>query len=383
MVNGGHFLLPFTDYLLHRDAFCEVYYSYMVEELAQKISVRRGQNIAARNAGLAILVFVTFIVGLFFIDVIKQNLGLEKRPVTFGATFSKPYAESMGLDWKKAYIAALDDLSLRRFRIPAYWDAIEPKSGVFDYADLDWQVAEAKKRHAKIIMAIGRKLPRWPECHVPAWTQGMKEAAVRARVITMLEDVVRRYKTSETIVAWQVENEPLFDFGICPHPDREFLKREVRVVRAADPTRRIIISESGELSTWVDAAGIADIIGISAYRSVWGKYIGYFYWPIGPRYYIDRAEAISALIDGIFISELQAEPWGTVPLISIDPERQRTLMNPQRLNDNVDFAEKIGFPEVYLWGIEWWYWDLQHGRPEMWEAGKRIIQQGKDVRGLF
>ncbi len=338
---------------------------------------------SARNTGLALLVFVTFVVGLFFIDVVKKNLGLEERVVAFGATFSKPYAESMGLDWKKTFVAVLDELGVQRLRIPAYWDNIEPKLGTFTYGDVDWQVSEAKKRQAKIVMAVGRKLPRWPECHIPVWTQGMKESEVRARILTMLENTVKRYKTSDTIVAWQVENEPFFDFGICPPSDREFLKQEVRVVRAADPKRPIIISESGELSTWVGTVGIADVIGISTYRSVWAKHIGYFYWPISPRYYIDRYKAIASLVDGILITELQAEPWGTQPLTSIDPARQRSLMNPRRLLDNVSFAKRIGFPEAYLWGVEWWYWGLQHGRPEMWETGKRIFQAAKDAPGLF
>lgn len=342
-----------------------------------------GRGKTARNSGLVILLFVAFVIGLLFISIVKDNLGLESRAVALGATFSKPYAESLGLDWKKTYLASLDDLGVRRLRIPAYWDDIEPEPGAFNYANVDWQIAEAAKRNAKVILAVGRKLPRWPECHVPVWTEGMAESLVRTRILAMLEDAVKHYARNGAIVAWQVENEPLFDFGICPQPDRGFLKQEARVVRAVDPTRPIVISESGELSTWIDATGIADVIGISAYRSVWAKYIGYFYWPIGPRYYADRYAAISSLVDGIIITELQAEPWGTQPLINIDPARQRTLMNPQRLKDNLDFARKIGFPEVYFWGIEWWYWDLQHGRPEMWQAGKDAIRQEKDAKGFF
>ncbi len=54
--------------------------------------------------GLAVLTFIALLVGLFFVDVVKENLGLEERGVALGATFSKPYAEYLGLDWKKAYV---------------------------------------------------------------------------------------------------------------------------------------------------------------------------------------------------------------------------------------------------------------------------------------
>jgi hypothetical protein len=48
-------------------------------------------------------------------------------------------------------------------------------------------------------------------------------------------------------------------------------------------------------------------------------------------------------------------------------------MNPTRLRDNLTFARKIGVSEVYVWGIEWWYWLKERGRPGMWEEGKRLF----------
>ena len=36
-----------------------------------------------------------------------------------------------------------------------------------------------------------------------------------------------------------------------------------------------------------------------------------YFWPVTPRYYFERAKAVSLLVDRIIISELQAEPWLT------------------------------------------------------------------------
>lgn len=345
------------------------------------VQARTRRRYERRNEGIALLTFVALVIGLFFVSVIKDNLGLEEREVAFGATFSKSYTESFGLDWKEVYIASLDDLGLRRFRIPAYWNQIEPAQGKFDFAELDWMLREARKRDARVVLAVGRKLPRWPECHAPDWTKDMTEAAVRERILAMLETTVKRYASNPAVAAWQVENEPLFAFGECPPPDREFLKQEIALVRSLDD-RPVMVTVSGELSSWAPAASLADIVGISTYRSVWNRFVGYFYWPIGPKFYSQRYEAIEPLVDGIIVSELQAEPWVTESIRTVPYDRQRAQMNPERLKENIDFTKKIGFPEVYLWGIEWWYWAKQEGHPEMWEEGKRIIGEAQDAPGL-
>lgn len=317
------------------------------------------------------MVLVSMVIGVFMIQIVATNLDLEEKPVALGATFSKKYAESLGLDWKETYLAMLDDLKVKRLRIPAYWDDIEPEPGVYNFSIVDWQLQEAAKRGVTVILAVGRKLPRWPECHAPAWTEGTPESLLRAKILTMVQTVVEHYRDNPTIVQWQVENEPFFKFGHCPEPNRALLEQEIAVVRVLD-SRPIVISESGELSTWLNAASLADVLGISTYRIVWDKYLGYFFWPITPRYYISRAEAVRTLVGSVIITELQAEPWVTGAITHEPIESQLKLMNAKRLEDNVAFARRIGFTEAYLWGVEWWYWLKKQGHPELWEAGKKL-----------
>ena len=48
-------------------------------------------------------------------------------------------------------------------------------------------------------------------------------------------------------------------------------------------------------------------------------------------------------------------------------------MTIQHFRDNVEFARRVGFPEVYLWGVEWWYWIREKGDASFWN----------EARGLF
>lgn len=325
---------------------------------------------------LAVIVFAVMAVGLFFVSVVSDNLGLEEKPVLLGATFSKSYAESLGLDWKLTYLAILDDLHVPTLRIPAYWNDVERSPGKFDFSNIDFQVDGAAKRGVKIILAIGRKLPRWPECHVPDWARMKSEDEQQARIISYVEKTVRRYARYDAVVSWQVENEPFFDFGQCPKPDRDFLKREIAAVKSID-ARPIVISESGELSTWTNAASMADVLGISTYRIVWDKHVGFLFWPVTPRYYAIRASVVRPFVDRIIITELQAEPWSTAGILHLPIDEQLRLMSPERLRDNVLFVKRIGFPEAYLWGAEWWFWLKTRGRPEMWDQARQLYLENR------
>ena len=92
-----------------------------------------------------------------------------QKPKAYGITFSVFYAEEFGLNWQETFVSILDDLGIRHLRIPAYWNDIEKHDGVFDFTNLDWQITEAGKRNVDVVLALGKKLPRWPECHIPEW----------------------------------------------------------------------------------------------------------------------------------------------------------------------------------------------------------------------
>ncbi len=163
-------------------------------------------------------------------------LSLKKKPDTidYGMSFNVPYAQELGLDWKETYIAILDDLGVEKLRLAGQWNLIEPKKDRFDFSALDFQLEEARKRDVEVILSIGRRTPRWPECHVPGWASDFIAQEWQAEITEYLTAMVNRYKSYENITYWQVENEPFlnaFANEHCGDLDVAFLDKEIAHVR--------------------------------------------------------------------------------------------------------------------------------------------------------
>lgn len=317
------------------------------------------------------------LVALLLLAYINLPVKNERKDVALGVTFSNRYAKDIGLNWQETFIALLDDLRVRKIRIPVYWDLAEKKEGQFDFSDIDWQLREAAKRNAEVILVIGQKVPRWPECFVPAWA-GVTDQKRKEALVNFVGTVVEKYKNEKVVKYWQVENEPFLLFGICPTIDPNLIDQEISQVRVKDPTRQIIITDSGELSLWYQAAKRADVFGTTMYRTIWNKKVGYYRYPIGPRFFQlkNRLNKIFAKQNNAIVIELQGEPWLEGWTISQPLEKQFTSMNPEILADNVSFAKKVGFPEVYLWGVEWWYWlQKNQNHPELWNEAKLLFNE--------
>lgn len=318
---------------------------------------------------------VLLIVGFF----VYFNLPVKTPENDFdlGVTFSSRYAQDIGLDWREAYLAILDDLGVRKIRVVAYWDLIEREEGKYDFSDVDFQLQEAQKRNAEIVLAIGQKVPRWPECHIPQWAKE-DDGKRKEGLIEFVETAVDRYKGNKTIKYWQVENEPFLNFGICPVLDVELLDKEIATVKSKD-SRPVIITDSGELSLWVQSARRADVFGTTLYREVYSqKAGGYWKYPIGPNFFKFKQWIIKkfAKQENIIIVELQGEPWIGGWTVDFPLEKQFESMNEEKLEGSVKFARKTGFEEAYLWGAEWWYWlKIKENNPQLWEKSKALFSE--------
>jgi len=342
------------------------------------LTIKRNAHNKEHNGGHGINKTVLFLVGLLvcFSVVIFFIYSPRNSNVTYGVTFSKPFAEYMGLDWKETYLALLDDLEVKRLRLPVYWTEIENTRGEYDFSDIDWQIEQAGQRNAKIIFVVGQKQPRWPECHIPGWVNGLTDAERETEIEETLATVINRYKDNNAISAWQVENEPFLPYGECPTITKEQLDKEIAVVQKTDPSRPIVITDSGELSTWYDAASRADVLGTTLYRIVWNDKLGYVHYPISSLFYRFKAAFIMYFTDvqKIIIVELQGEPWGPTLILDMPLEEQYKSMNAVQFRKNVEFVKDVEFSEAYLWGGEWWYWlKVKKGDDSMWEAAREIF----------
>jgi len=322
---------------------------------------------------------IIFILGILIVIYGVLYLAVRQippvEPKIFGVTFSKFFAEKFGLDWKKVYEEILADLGARHLRIPAYWTEVEPENGNWYFDDIDWQLEKAKEYDAKVILAIGRKLPRWPECHEPAWVQSQNLNLKSQNLFEYMRKVVERYDENPAVIAWQVENEPFLPFGDCPLFGKEVLDEEIEIARSLSD-KPIIITDSGEFGAWFLAAKRGDVFGSTLYRHVRTKLIGHFTYPLPPSFFRLKQGLLKFFVreKPIIVVELQAEPWLPKMLYETSVGEHFKHFNPERFKKELEYIKGTGFDTFYFWGVEWWYWLKQNGRPEMWDMAKEAIE---------
>ena len=321
------------------------------------------------------LIKIIILIGIIILIVwlYQADFGKNKN-VEYGVTFSQKYAEELNLDWQEVYGGILNDLNVKKIRLVAHWDLIEKVRGQYNFNDLDWAVNQAGLNQAQIILAIGHRVPRWPECHWPDWSFKLSKSEREQQIFNLLTAIVNRYKDSPTIIAWQVENEPFLKiFGECPKPDMDFYKKEIELVRFLD-NRPITITESGELSTWLRASNLANQVGVSIYRITWNKSLGYFYYPLPPAYYYFKSWLIKRLtpVKDIYISEMQMEPWLSMKVLYTPLSDQYHSMDIFKFYKNYLYANKTGLSPIYFWGAEWWYWLKEQGDSSIWNVAREI-----------
>ncbi len=303
-------------------------------------------------------------------------LNLQTFPVAYGISFSKNYASSLGLDWKKTYLDILTDLKPKYVRLGVEWNAVEPEPGKFNFTETDFLLAEAQKHEVKVLLVIGQKIPRWPECYFPNWFE--KTAKKDEAILNYLTKVVERYKNNPALEIWQVENEPYisFDFGVCGSFNPDLVAQEIALVKKIDPNHKILVTDSGELSTWRKSIWASDLFGSTMYRTVVSPDGLLFYYDWLPAsFYRIKLWFFNRPVSEFFVAELQAEPWfhkaGPLNTNSIESEK---TMNPIRLQKHFDLVKHIGMPRAYLWGAEWWYFMKEkNGDARYWDLAKQNI----------
>jgi hypothetical protein len=318
------------------------------------------------------------IFGLLSVWLTKKNI-YKPDQLSYGLTFSPLVLKDMNLDWREALVETLDDLAIKRLRLIAYWPMVEPTKNTYDFTDLDWQIDQASQRGVQIILAVGARLPRWPECHYPQWYEAENEAEQQKQLLAYLQAVIKRYDHNPAIAAWQIENEPfLIGFGECPKLNIKLLDQEIALARSLTQ-KPLVVTDSGELSIWLPAAKRADIFGTSIYRHTYSKNLRrYITYPMTPGFFRVKTKLTELFTKtkDIIVIEMQAEPWGRQAYFTLSQAERERTMNMAKLQDMLEFSRQGGFQTIYLWGVEWWYWEKQaNNNPNYWQFMKNLFAQ--------
>jgi hypothetical protein len=304
------------------------------------------------------------------------------KPFTMGVSFIPDYAQYLGVD-PQANFDALLQIGVRNFRLVSYWGDIEPQQGQYDFSQLDWEFAKAKTAHAHIILTVGLRQPRWPECHQPSWVDTSQPLQTwHPQLEQFMTKVINRYKDNPSLQSYQLENEYfLKGFGTSTNFSRSRLVSEYNLVRHLDPHHHIIIPRSNNALGWPVGAPTPDEYSISIYRRVWDATLTkrYLEYPF-PSWFYGFTAGWQKLRTGrnMIVGEFQAEPWPphgqTIPETPLI--EQNKSFNAQRFESEVGYIKRTGMRSVYFWGAEYWYYRLVvlHD-PSVWNVAKQEFSQ--------
>lgn len=334
---------------------------------------------------IKIISILFIILGLFWfalLNYIQSNPPDPNRPLSWGITFSAKFSRELGLDWQKNFELILRELRPDKLRLIAYWDEIEKEKGKFDFTELDWMLDKIRQAKSEAILVLGLKVPRWPECHFPEWAGNLPAEGREEALRNYLRAVVGKYGERPEITMWQVENEPFLWFGQCPQRGSKFLGKEIEAVRKADPSRPILVTDSGELGLWFRAVRYGDVFGTTMYRKIYPRFLGplmgVIEYPLSPDFFRLKEKMVRIATRNpskrFIVTELQGEPWGPTAIQKVPLEQQFSIFGPQYFRETIEYAKQTGFDEYYLWGAEWWYWlKEKHSEPKMWDEAKKLF----------
>jgi hypothetical protein len=346
-----------------------------------------------------------------------QHLPVAPRGTTrLGISFRPRQVEALELDMRSS-LRTLLGYPFQLVRLAAYWDRIEPAPGSFGADELDYQIDAAEQAGKEIIVCVGPVkafgYPEFfvPEHHLPTRLREGKlvdpagHRALLDAATAFATRIVERYRGCRSIVAWQVEHEAVDPLGV-EHSWRlssDFVREEVNAVRAADPTRPIMMN--GFLPTSIPVAlhqgwrtrdqgdslsvaqDLADIVGIDFYPRHAVAAFG------GRAIYLDGSRAPwqqrrrRDLFDwagrtgrGLMVSEGQAEPWEAVT-VPPSPDRQGMYSClPEHLVANHNQcmgwndSAKSRISAYLFWGAEYWLRRQRDGDPRYLQAFSRVLE---------
>ena len=340
---------------------------------------------------------------------------VEVRPrgsALLGISFRPRQVEAFGLEGP-ATLNALLAYPFELLRLGAYWDRIEPRALEFDTQELDWQLAAAERAGKMVILSIGPiKNFGYPEYYVPKHQlarplregalvrpEGQPDLLTAAR--RFISRVVTKYRTRDSVVAWQLEHEAVDPLGF-EHSwrlGRDFVASELATLRDCDPSRPVMMngflptSALVKLSQWWRTRDQGDSLAVAAHLA---DIVGLDYYPrnallsLGSRtVYAEGsgAKPPQALFAALrergrrwMVAEGQAEPWETTTLPPNPGGESMFTCGPHHLIENynaaISWSNRDTPPYAYLfWGAEYWILRARSGDPSYLGAFQRVLNE--------
>jgi hypothetical protein len=345
-----------------------------------------------------------------------RRLPVAKRGATrLGISFRPLQAAAFGLE-ADAILNELLTYPFGLIRLGAYWNRIEPEAGEFQTGELDRQIEAVEMAGKEIILCVGAiKTFGYPEFFVPGHQLkqpfpehilirpeaylGLLEAAG-----AFITRIVERYKAHKSIIAWQLEHEAVDPLGV-EHSWRlraDFVEKEAEAIRAADPTRPLMMngflptSLAVRLTQWWQTRDQGDSLAVAQRLA---DLVGIDYYPrnalvsIGRRtLYLDgsrgawqkrrRKQLLAwAKLHGkrLLVAEGQAEPWEVVTTPPSPDGQAMYSCPPEQVIGNyndwlVESDQEAALFAYLFWGAEYWMLRKRGGDLSYLQAFVRILE---------
>lgn len=352
---------------------------------------------------LFFLIIVIIIAKAYASPIPQRKNNLAYRPL-YGVSYSFEQAGWYGLDLRKSYAALLDQVKVDWVRLPFFWDLMVDESGNLKIDDLKFAIEEAQRRNIKIIVAIGAKVPYYPEFHLPSDVKAQlkfgetisSQHKIAPEILAVDKKVVSELATYDNIAYWQVENEPFLGNvnGLKISPD--LIAEEVRVVRESDPLKRPIILNhpAGWFldNDWKKLLPIlrqGDVFATNAYFKTQGidlvsfKLAGSefhipwpksFIWPVQSWLFLSpNFASIKRQVENngndLWVLEMQSEPYIRK---KTDAAASKFSFTPGDIKLGNNFLKSYGIKSVGLWGAHFWQYKQANGDNSWINAVKSI-----------
>lgn len=285
-----------------------------------------------------------------------------KNKVKLGHTFSLKQIDHLNLDIVSSFKTLLE-LQPDYIRLPCYWDEIQPTPKSIKLETIKLLLDNAATANQKIVLSLGVKAPRWPEFHVPSWTN-MAEVDFKQNLSDYLTQLVDQLNSYANITHWQIENEP-FD-PIYPQKTRhspELLREEIKLIRKIDPRPIVLTFWGNDLIDQSDIDAIShqiDVLGLDLYYQQFvTKKLGVSLYRQPTLSTKKLKNRLDAMQKPVWITELQAEPWeaSEVEYQQINPNS----ISLKKVIRNYHQALTLPVEAIFFWGYEYWYWRHQQG----------------------